>query len=105
MIATLKRDSIKASTRNNGKQSTSDRTADVGRHRRDEDGLSRRSPNNLVDSLQDMRISRTNTRDGQLDAQEFRYTSVRQHLPPFGTFRVNERLRVLERPILHTGWM
>lgn len=67
MIAALKRDSKQASTRNNGKQATRDRTSsDVGR-----------SPDDLVDRLQDMRIVRTNTRDRPIDAQESRYTSVR----------------------------
>ena len=73
MIAALKRDSMQTSTR---KQSTRDRTADVGRYRPEEDALSR-SPDDLADRLQDMRISRTNTRDRQLDTQESRYTSVR----------------------------
>ena len=67
MIAALKRDSKQASTRNNGRQSTRDRTSsDVGR-----------SPDDLADRLQDMRIVRTNTRDRTIDAQEPRYTSVR----------------------------
>jgi len=67
MIAALKRDSKQASTRNNGRQSTRDRTSsDVGR-----------SPDDLVDRLQDMRIAPTNTRDRLIDAQESRYTSVR----------------------------
>jgi hypothetical protein len=76
MITALKRDSKQTSTRTNGKQSTRDRTADVGRYRPEEDALSR-SPDDLVDRLQDMGISRTNTRDRQLDAQESMYTSVR----------------------------
>lgn len=77
MIAALKRDSKQASTRSNGKQPTRDRTSDAGRYRPEDDALSRRSPDDLADRPQDMRISRTNTRDRQLDTQESRYTSVR----------------------------
>jgi hypothetical protein len=78
MIAALKRDSKQASTRNNGMQSIRDRTSsDVGRYRPEDDALPRRSPDDLVDRLQDMRIARTNTRDRPIDVQESRYTSVR----------------------------
>ena len=106
MIAALKRDSKQASTRNNGKQPTRDRTSsDVGRCRPEDDALSRRSLDDLVDRLQDMRIVRTNTRDRHVDAQESKYTSVRQVTCPLGTCRVNERLRPLGRAILPTGWM
>jgi hypothetical protein len=77
MITALKRDSKQVSTRNNGKQSTRDRPSDIGRYRPEDAALSRRSPDDLVGRLQDVRISRTNTRDGQVDAQESRYTSVR----------------------------
>jgi hypothetical protein len=105
MIAALKRDSKQASTRSNGKQPTRDRTSDAGRYRPEDDALSRRSPDDLADRPQDMRISRTNPRDRQHDTQESRYTSVRQVTCPLGLFRVNERLRLPGRPIVHTGWM
>ena len=106
MIAALKRDSKQASTRNNGKQLARDRTSsDVGRYRAEDDALSRRSPDDLVDRLQNMRIVRTNTRDRHIDAQESRYTPVRQVTCPLGIFGVNKRPRLPQRPILHIGWM
>ena len=77
MITELKRDSKQASTRNNGKQSTRDLASDIGRYRPEDGALSRRSPDDLVDRLQDVGISRINTCDRQLDAQESRYTPVR----------------------------